>query len=162
MTCAQEWAIILEKGRPLDKAIAGADTASLSYMLRDLLILPRVEAGTEMDDDAREQGGRFTRAPKPEPDEAPARRQEAPKERRWTDSERKGFCAGLRHVGITNPADFFDCTEAAGFGRPSGWSSEARKKALTQLGDKAGGVWDAWNGFQATINSTGREPGEEG
>jgi hypothetical protein len=37
------WAIIAEKGRPLDKALAGALTTSLSYWLRDLLLLPREE-----------------------------------------------------------------------------------------------------------------------
>jgi len=48
-----EWPILIEKGRPADKALAGARTASLGYFLRDLLLLPRVEKGAEMDDDAR-------------------------------------------------------------------------------------------------------------
>ena len=48
------WPIIAEKGRPADKALAGALTVSLSYWLRDLLLLPRDDDG-EMDrrDDRR-------------------------------------------------------------------------------------------------------------
>lgn len=53
----QEWPIVPERGRPEDKAVAAADTASLSYRLRDLLQLPRVEEGTEMDDERREHRG---------------------------------------------------------------------------------------------------------
>lgn len=37
------WAIVVERGKPVDKALAGALTTSLSYWLRDLLLLPREE-----------------------------------------------------------------------------------------------------------------------
>lgn len=37
------WAIVVEKGKPADKALASALTTSLSYWLRDLLLLPREE-----------------------------------------------------------------------------------------------------------------------
>lgn len=37
----QTWSVILQKGRPWDRALAGALTASLAYYLRDLLMLPR-------------------------------------------------------------------------------------------------------------------------
>jgi len=37
------WPICPEKGRPLDKATAIADTSSLAYLLRDLLMMPRVD-----------------------------------------------------------------------------------------------------------------------
>lgn len=50
------WVAVPEKGRPLDKALAGALTTSLSYFLRDLLLLPREEEGA-MDtrrDDSRQ------------------------------------------------------------------------------------------------------------
>lgn len=50
-----EWPVIPEKGRPLDKALAAARTASLNYLLRDLLQLPRVEEGTDLDHDSRDQ-----------------------------------------------------------------------------------------------------------
>lgn len=48
------WPIVAEKGRPVDKALAGALTTSLSYWLRDLLLLPR-DDDAEMDrrDDRR-------------------------------------------------------------------------------------------------------------
>jgi hypothetical protein len=42
LSCA--WPVVLEKGRPLDKATAIAATLSLSYLLRDLLLMPRVDA----------------------------------------------------------------------------------------------------------------------
>lgn len=48
------WPIVVERGRPADKALASARTASLSYLLRDLLQLPRVEEGVDMDDASRD------------------------------------------------------------------------------------------------------------
>jgi len=53
---AQAWPIVVEKGRPLDKAVASADTAGLGYLLRSLLMLPRVEAGTDLDDPREGEG----------------------------------------------------------------------------------------------------------
>lgn len=41
ISCA--WPVCPEKGRPLDKATAIAATLSLSYLLRDLLLMPRVD-----------------------------------------------------------------------------------------------------------------------
>jgi hypothetical protein len=49
-----EWPVVPESGRPIDKAVASAHTASLGYLLRDLLQLPRVEEGTDMDGDDRD------------------------------------------------------------------------------------------------------------
>ena len=49
------WPVIPEKGRPYDKALAAARTASLGYLLRDLLNLPRVEKGTDLDANERDQ-----------------------------------------------------------------------------------------------------------
>lgn len=53
------WIVIAEKGRPLDKALAGALTTSLGYFLRDLLLLPREDEEVSMDrrDDSRAQAG---------------------------------------------------------------------------------------------------------
>lgn len=45
------WPIVPEKGRPMDKAIAAALTSSLSYWLRDLLMLAREEEGMDKRDD---------------------------------------------------------------------------------------------------------------
>jgi hypothetical protein len=42
------WLAIPEKGRPIDKALAGSLTASMGYYLRDLLLVPR-EDENEMD-----------------------------------------------------------------------------------------------------------------
>lgn len=42
------WPVCPEKGRPLDKATAIADTLSLSYLLRDLLMMARVAPGDDM------------------------------------------------------------------------------------------------------------------
>jgi len=42
------WVCVPEKGRPIDKAMAGALTSSLGYYLRDLLLVPR-EDESEMD-----------------------------------------------------------------------------------------------------------------
>lgn len=50
------WPIVPDKGRPIDKAVAGADTASLGYFLRDLLQIPRVDEGDDMDHDSRDRG----------------------------------------------------------------------------------------------------------
>lgn len=69
-----EWPIVPEKGRPFDKATAAADTATLGYLVRDILMLPRVAPGTDLDDDARQterqSGGQPTEQSRR--DEAPA------------------------------------------------------------------------------------------
>ena len=49
-----EWPIVPERGRPLDKATASAKTSSLGYLLRDLMVAPRVLPGDDMDDSARD------------------------------------------------------------------------------------------------------------
>lgn len=51
----QDWAIVPEAGRPMDKAIAGAVTASLGYFLRDLLLLPRVDEADDLDSPRRDE-----------------------------------------------------------------------------------------------------------
>ena len=45
------WPIVPEKGRPYDKAVAGALTTSLNYFLRDLLQVPREEETMDNRDD---------------------------------------------------------------------------------------------------------------
>lgn len=69
-----EWPVVPEKGRPIDKAIAAARTASLGYLLRDLLQLPRVEEGTGLDDDARDRNDdEPAQRPQPQRREQPAK-----------------------------------------------------------------------------------------
>ena len=46
--------VVPGKGRPADKAHAGALTACLSYTLRDLLLIPRVDPSEEMDAEGRD------------------------------------------------------------------------------------------------------------
>ena len=69
----RDWPAVAQKGRPIDKAVAGALTAGLSYMLRDLLLVPRGdEPGTGMDDPARDKVTQKP-APKARPKKAKAK-----------------------------------------------------------------------------------------
>jgi hypothetical protein len=43
------WPVVVEKGRPIDKAVASALTTSLGYWLRDVLLLPREDGDGSMD-----------------------------------------------------------------------------------------------------------------
>jgi hypothetical protein len=42
------WPIVPDKGRPADKATASAATTSLAYLLRDLLLAPRVDPADDL------------------------------------------------------------------------------------------------------------------
>jgi hypothetical protein len=42
------WPVVPDKGRPLDKAAASATTTSLAYLLRDLLLAPRVDPADDL------------------------------------------------------------------------------------------------------------------
>ena len=48
------WPVVPEKGRPLDKATAIASTLSLAYLLRDLLLMPRVDPSDDLAGQASE------------------------------------------------------------------------------------------------------------
>ena len=54
LNLADVWPIVPERGRPLDKAVASAKTSSLGYLLRALMVAPRVLPGDDMDDNARD------------------------------------------------------------------------------------------------------------
>lgn len=69
------WPIVPEKGRPFDKAVAGALTSSLNYFLRDLLQVPREEETMDSRDDRNYEPKRRTFSP------SDARGGEQPKER---------------------------------------------------------------------------------
>lgn len=64
----REHSVIPEKGRPVDKAEAGALTASFGYTMRGLLALPRIEQGTDIDerDDRKYEPPRARAAPQRE------------------------------------------------------------------------------------------------
>ncbi len=58
-----EWPIVEDRGRPLDKALAGALTTSFNYWLRDLLLVPRkddneVDSRDDRDHGQQQQGGK--------------------------------------------------------------------------------------------------------
>ncbi len=54
VSIVRDWPAVLSKGRPMDKAVAGALTAGLSYTLRDLLLIPRGdEDGVGLNDTKR-------------------------------------------------------------------------------------------------------------
>ena len=61
---SREWSrdfpVVPEKGRPMDKAFASALTTGLNYALRGLLLVPRVDAGEDMDHDSRDRGSART------------------------------------------------------------------------------------------------------
>ena len=44
-----DWPIVEAMGKPMDKAVASARTSSLGYLIRDLLIAPRVHPTDDMD-----------------------------------------------------------------------------------------------------------------
>lgn len=65
MECEAITPVICEKGRPEDKALAGALTYSLGYFLRGLLLLPRVDEENDVDQrDDRDYQGRQGRDPR--------------------------------------------------------------------------------------------------
>lgn len=78
------WPIVPEKGRPFDKALAGALTTSLNYFLRDLLQVPREEETMDTRNDKEYEPRRAPSPPpsRPAPSAAPARpaQQAAPKQ----------------------------------------------------------------------------------
>jgi hypothetical protein len=63
------WPVVEEKGRPIDKAMATACTLSLGYLLRDLLLMPRVDEADEPD--ARGEHQPAAPAPRPPPPPPP-------------------------------------------------------------------------------------------
>ena len=66
------WPIVPEKGRPFDKALAGALTTSLNYFLRDLLQVPREEETMDTRNDKEYEPRRQAPAPsRPAPAPAP-------------------------------------------------------------------------------------------
>lgn len=65
------WPFIAEKGRPIDKALAGALTVSMNYFLRDLLLVPRMDE-SEMDrrdDRDYEPPAKHRKKPDPKPEQ---------------------------------------------------------------------------------------------
>lgn len=62
------WPVVPQTGRPLDKATAAAATLSLSYFLRDLLLMPRVDPDDDVSgrDDSEHKPAQKPQAQPPE------------------------------------------------------------------------------------------------
>lgn len=104
MDAEQVWPVVPGNGRPLDKAIASAATASLAYFLRDLLLLPRVEKGVDLDDDERDK-------------EPPPPKHPPPKKEPSANARENKLRAALRKVATLDAekrAKAFRATEDAG------------------------------------------------
>lgn len=65
MPIQSAWPVVPEKGRPLDKATAIASTLSLAYLLRDLLLMPRVDPSDDLPARKDEEPAK---APEPQPE----------------------------------------------------------------------------------------------
>ncbi len=62
-----QWPIVEDKGRPFDKALAGALTTSFNYWLRDMLLVPRKDDNEVDKRDDREHAPNYG----PPPDDVP-------------------------------------------------------------------------------------------
>ena len=143
-----EWPIVIERGRPLDKAMASAATSGLSYYLRDLLLMPRVDPADDMDHESRDQKGSTKRKPAPRPTRkkgAPApevaavakatnatlTKAKPPHDSNW-EKDRRGFCAVVEKEGFL-VGKVMDWCEEIGKGRPSWWTTEDRRRFVRDL-----------------------------
>ncbi len=70
----KDWPIAPERGRPMDKACAAADTTSISYFLRALGLIPRGDESEELDYSGRSQP--VHDGPEPEQPKAKPKKQE--------------------------------------------------------------------------------------
>jgi hypothetical protein len=86
------WPVVPEKGRPLDKALASARTTGLGYLLRDLLLAPRVDKEDDMDWSGRDRLG-LEEAPPPPPAAPP----------KGEPSPFAAACAYLKQQGVVDP-----------------------------------------------------------
>lgn len=78
----QDWPVVPEKGRPTDKAVAVADTSSLAYMLRNLVLVPRVDEGEDFNEDQHRGQPRKDEPRRDEPRKDPPRKEEPREERK--------------------------------------------------------------------------------
>ena len=157
LTMAQEWPVIPEKGRPMDKAVASAVTASLGYFLRDLLLMPRVDPADDLDSNTRDSQprGRENRPTRQRRNSAPrtkANKTEEPAHKlpgsrqglgdalnldeaghdpAWND-ERSRFHRKLREIGVKYEDLATHCAEHS-MGKPSSVGTEGRSHLIREL-----------------------------
>ena len=133
---SQVWPLAARRGMGPDKVLAGALTSSFAYLLRDLLMMPRVESS---DDSLHDERGSAARAA---PDDAPP--SASPQDGRgapWVEgvhnpsfaADRAGFCAALRDCGGLRYETVADALEADGKGRPSWWPHAWRVRLIDAL-----------------------------
>lgn len=91
----RDWPIVQAKGRPADRATAGANTAALGYLLRDLLQFPRTDENTNLDDPKRDEPEKP--APKQAAKPAPVAKEPSPEEERAREAS-KGLLRDLRDL----------------------------------------------------------------
>jgi hypothetical protein len=159
----QDWPVLPQKGRPLDKAAAVADTASLSYFLRNLLLMARVEAGMDLNDPRVDDGPmrqKPTRAPEspdrrdvrhmanrpPSPREAaatphnggggfePMQPPQADGHHKSWAADRVRFCTWLTKQGWKYD-DVRDWCIGIGEGKPSAWPQIGRDRFIADVGN---------------------------
>tara|TARA_R100001443_G_scaffold18245_1_gene29087 strand:+ start:8557 stop:9258 length:702 start_codon:yes stop_codon:yes gene_type:complete len=148
-----DWPIVVEKGRPLDKATAAAHTASLGYLLRDILLLPVVERGQELDDPVRDElnpeyTGNVAAPSKAEPPKKSKESKESKEEkiqREWKE-DYHAFVEKLGpHVQEEEGESKFEAicviAKEMGFSRPSEIGREERQAFVkAMLSEVAGGL----------------------
>lgn len=146
-----DWPIIPDRGRPMDKALAAALTTSESYVLRDLLLLPRVAKGDDI------TGRNDEHIPAPEPAAAkpapkalekppapaggPKKRSECETFAQWLAALGKAVLDHAMETGGEGPTlgdkELADMAEEHG---ARGWSAESIKAAIG--GHEHGVKWE--------------------
>ena len=130
----QEWPVCPGKGRPMDKAVAAADTASLGYMLRGLLLMARVEKGTDLNDHRE-----------PDPPKQEQRREEQPQREQAPPTAREKLQTwGQRVLGV-HYADLDAFAADQWPNRPplEEWPAEQLREVCINLG-KTDHDWRYW------------------
>jgi hypothetical protein len=98
----RHWPVCPQNGRPLDKATATASTLCLAYLLRDLLLIPRVNPEDEVA--ARQDTPRQAARP-----QKPAKKSPPPPPANGAELERRlrAYDAKLVDAGRCKPADLY-------------------------------------------------------
>lgn len=112
--------VVPEKGRPRDKAVATAKTYDLGYTLRSLLLLPRVEEGTDVDqrdDREHEPKKRASKAKTKKDEDGPGWSSYTERLQQWKESS-PDLYAKVAHPLLREAADL----------RKNGRESEALQK----------------------------------